>query len=661
LLFAIGLTFSLSGCKDLDGLELDIEDPEDGKKSGNGEKPDPGTEPAPTKPDVIDASNPSIKAKFGIDSTGTDGVKKTFNTLSAYIQAGGLEDENNVIRLGDWIDLEGGLTVGAYDGWGSFTATNTDLGSDKGYLLRLIVVGINSFHSGRGMIDSNTITQNGDTNGKYDITDNDATPHVVFQFQNIPVKHRMNSTDTNAGGYAASKMRSYVTGNFLAGLKNAGVPEGTLWAPKRIVSLRNGQGELEDLLWLPTEREMFGKNANSVSADETEENQARLEYYDSNGKRKKHLGDSSSMRYWLASPSYREVYSGVNRVFCAVGGTYGATDYNEAGAYHGCVPAFCVRGKKPEPGAEPAPTKPAVIENAANAPSIKAKFGIQSAGKVGVEDTFTTLHAYIQAGGLEDGVIKLEDWIDLEGGIEVGAYNGKGAFSYTPEQAKEPVTWTLADGDNYFSSRDKDPRGTRCRLIVVGINSFNGKNGNTTPHVVFQFQNIPVVTRKMNSGLTNAGGYAASEMRKYLVEVGNSGADPNDGKFLAGLLEAGVPEEALWAPKRFVSVKGAEPGELEDLLWLPTERELFGSNTYSVSADETEANQARLEYYDSNEKRLKFFVEDSVDIIDSYGGAWWTASPALADVFFCGIKSDGKLDTFNSYYEYGCVPAFCVR
>lgn len=52
------------------------------------------------------------------------------------------------------------------------------------------------------------------------------------------------------------------------------------------------------------------------------------------------------------------------------------------------------------------------------------------------------MYAYIQAGGLADNVIRLGGWIDLEGGITVGAY-GKGAFSYTPEEAVEPITWGL--------------------------------------------------------------------------------------------------------------------------------------------------------------------------------------------------------------------------
>jgi hypothetical protein len=205
------------------------------------------------------------------------------------------------------------------------------------------------------MTESNTITQNGDTNGQYAVTDNDNTPHVVFQFQNIPVTRRMNArveySSTNAGGYAASEMRRYLvevaedgdSGKFLEGLKNAGVPEEALWAPKRFVSDKgsgtdNRNTEISDLLWLPTEWELFGGNTTySVSADETEANQARLEYYDSAEARKKYRGEAKWYeRYWGASPANND------DMFCSFEHTGTALGFSASGAI-GCVPAFCVR------------------------------------------------------------------------------------------------------------------------------------------------------------------------------------------------------------------------------------------------------------------------------------------------------------------------------
>jgi hypothetical protein len=258
-------------------------------------------------------SNPgSLKEQFGIDTDGQEAVKDTFTALHEFIKAGGLENANtkDVIKLGDYIDLESGLAVDAYgegDNTGAFSSLNnedwnktiqlTASGTQypTGTLNRLIVVGINSFHSNRGVVNNGNTdapTYNGDENGQYKIEDNDDTSHVVFQFQNIPVNRRMNPTDSNTGGYPASEMRKYLVpikkgeseetegGNFLDGLIKAGVPKDVLWAPSRVMATSDTTTEtIKDLLWLPTEREISGTSSYAAKKGETAANQARLEYY----------------------------------------------------------------------------------------------------------------------------------------------------------------------------------------------------------------------------------------------------------------------------------------------------------------------------------------------------------------------------------------------
>jgi hypothetical protein len=288
----------------------------------------------------------SIKVAFDIGSTGTTGVVATFTALHNFIQNGGLVSEPDKIKLGDWIDLEGGLTVEAYAGEGGFSATNNAITASDlpfaGYVgksLRLIVVGINSFR-----------TKNG-----YTYPGGASPDHVVFQFQNLPTKHRMNPTITNQGGYSASEMRKYLVavgnqgGNFLTGLIAAGVPQSVLWAPTRRVA-NGGRGSsgtttINDLLWLPTEREMVGESSvlgNSVaSTSETAGNQARLEYYGDESQRRKFYDNSSQALhwYWLSSPYRYEANH-----FCAIGhpGINGValSDVVIAG---GVAPAFCVK------------------------------------------------------------------------------------------------------------------------------------------------------------------------------------------------------------------------------------------------------------------------------------------------------------------------------
>jgi hypothetical protein len=298
----------------------------------------------------------SLKAEFGITTTGTTGVRDTFNAVSNFIKNNSLNNQTK-IELGDYIDLEGGLTVAAHGG-SSFSGGPISISSGTGVgeaswrittlskpynpyydsvYLRLIVVGINSF------------------NGKNGNSKN----HIVFQFQNIPVVWRMNWTDTNYGGYASSDMRSYLTDNFLPGLTSAGVPEGVLWAPKRLMassysSSGSGTTQIEDKLWLPTEREMFGMSRYSNNSAETEANQGRLDYYYNGGtgsfaRRVKYSsGDLNSSgvptssygdgtRYWEASPS------SAGSSFCIVS-DYGHPDDRNSSSitFLGVAPAFCV-------------------------------------------------------------------------------------------------------------------------------------------------------------------------------------------------------------------------------------------------------------------------------------------------------------------------------
>jgi hypothetical protein len=254
----------------------------------------------------------SLKRKFGITTTGTAGVTDTFNALSQYIKGNEFGGANSIIELGDHIDLEAGLTLGT-----SRTITN------KPYL-RLIVVGINSFHSGKGV------------NGAYTVTANDATPHVVFHFKNIPYSNWMSGASNNF--YITSSARTYMIGTTLTSLINAGVPEEVLWAPTRYIanagSGATGRDTITDLLWLPTEREMFGSNTRSSSTYETAANQARLEYYSSDAMRKK-SGDNDG--YWMASPASSTTY-----YYCYVTSS-GGTAQNSASVNRGIVPAFCVK------------------------------------------------------------------------------------------------------------------------------------------------------------------------------------------------------------------------------------------------------------------------------------------------------------------------------
>jgi hypothetical protein len=101
--------------------------------------------------------------------------------------------------------------------------------------------------------------------------------------------------------------------------------------------------------------------------------------------------------------------------------------------------------------------------------------------------------------------------------------------------------------------------------------------------------------------------------------------------------------------------------EIQDKVWLPTEREMTGGKSYSNDTYETGTNQARLEYYTDNTRWFKY---------DSGGSSKWyyEASPGDADGAttngsFCAVDSFGRAShTFpHPYPPIGVVPAFCVK
>jgi hypothetical protein len=298
--------------------------------------------------------------------------------------------------------------------------------------------------------------------------------------------------------------------------------------------------------------------------------------------------------------------------------------------------------------------------------SIKNTFGITTTGQTAVTDSFNAVHAYLQsktaAQLAAEGLIQLGDYIDLEGGLAVDQY-----YTGSPVAANEGITEAQNNGEVNAANTQipGGDRGTLLRLIVVGINSFNAQapytgNGNgENAHLVFHFQNGGFARHRVNETDTNAGGYKETEVRKYLVGAGGPSADT--GNFYNGLVAAGVPASVFWAPKRY-GANGGGSGTttgadlIEDKLWLPTEREMFGERQWSHTTYETNANQARLEYYGDNASRIKYRGSDAYQI------QFRLASPSSSSTTgFTSVSLTGNALTGSASLGMTIVPAFCVR
>ncbi|GHU44850.1 hypothetical protein FACS1894190_16590 [Spirochaetia bacterium] len=300
---------------------------------------------------------------------------------------------------------------------------------------------------------------------------------------------------------------------------------------------------------------------------------------------------------------------------------------------------------------------PLIAAIKSNSPDLSIKLGVTTGGTrtpQNVNDTFEAIHNYLALGpevkertsgssemsqGLPTkiGGIELGDYIDLVS-LQIDSYQG------TIDAFSAPVNYSVSGN------------GKILRLIVVGINSFNqnpgtgyngGGNGNTA-HLVFQFQNT-TAKGSMTVSVASQPDYKESSMREYLTGDSN--------KFLVALINAGVPYGLMWAPRRIVGNHNGGTNELVDLVWLPTEREMFGNKTYSPNS-ETSANQARLAYYRDYNTRLK---ADSGSHIK-----YWTASTLIpqGNYAFTAVSDTGTPSFENvetSYPQLGIAPAFCVR
>jgi hypothetical protein len=276
--------------------------------------------------------------------------------------------------------------------------------------------------------------------------------------------------------------------------------------------------------------------------------------------------------------------------------------------------------------------------------NLKNKFDIAESGIAGVSAVFNALHEYIAAGHLSDANEK-----NIGVGDFVNLYSLAVADTVAPDYSRGSF--------NIMNAVLPYDRGSTLRLIVVGVNSYKGLNGNgdspAGDHLVFQFQNIPV-SRRMEATNTNAAGYTGSEMRKYLSPV--EGVE-DSGCFYQGLVKAGVPASVFYSPRRALS-NGTGIEIIEDPVWLPTAAEMnafaineaAGKPAPPVGEAEAQAAQPVFAYYNA----------DTINKYPTLGSrVYWTGSPDTQGGFITYINYFSPDSTLT--YALGVVPAFCVH
>ena len=181
------------------------------------------------------------------------------------------------------------------------------------------------------------------------------------------------------------------------------------------------------------------------------------------------------------------------------------------------------------------------------------------------------------------------------------------------------------------------------RLVNNTADMYERSDGSGSTGLVFQFEELYATTYKMNSSNTNSGGWNSSYMRSTVMPI----------------ILAQLPDD-LQAVLATVNIKGCNSGTSgtlntsADKLFLPAEREIFSSRTYSRTEEWNALKQ--WGYYAKN-------TAASYRIKKRSGTAttWWLRSPYSGSTYsFVNVYTSGYVNGNYASYAYGVAPGFCI-
>ena len=168
------------------------------------------------------------------------------------------------------------------------------------------------------VIDGNTITYNSTyenlraeivafdqyyRNGPADTTDH----HIIMQMKNSPLIHRMNANSTNAGGYIASELKTYLSNTVTGAIEDAiGISLKTI---QRILSTHGSWDWLSEKCFLPSEVECIGTKAWSDNYSYTVGNCRQWAMFQLRPDRLIKFYDGARQWWWTCSDSTSESIS----------------------------------------------------------------------------------------------------------------------------------------------------------------------------------------------------------------------------------------------------------------------------------------------------------------------------------------------------------------
>ena len=196
---------------------------------------------------------------------------------------------------------------------------------------------------------------------------------------------------------------------------------------------------------------------------------------------------------------------------------------------------------------------------------------------------------------------------------------------------------------------------------------------------------VTLTTNEINSGSNakEAGGYRVSHIRATLI--GKENSNPTIGyagdlnlsadKCLYSCIESDL--QNVITPKKIKYVTGsaindyALNDDISDKIWMFSEREVYGTGTYSGQTTEgigaTGVGYARFSNTESKYYLPAYGAGTSLSKgcygEDGISRTWWLRSPSLSGTIgIRGIDNAGALNSTRAYYSgYGLTFGFCIR
>lgn len=196
-----------------------------------------------------------------------------------------------------------------------------------------------------------------------------------------------------------------------------------------------------------------------------------------------------------------------------------------------------------------------------------------------------------------------------------------------------PDTWAVGD-QKAMTIGSKD-----YLIDIIGKNHDTYSDGSGTAPLTFQMHDCFEITYYMNSTDTTNGSWASCAMRSEGVPY----------------VFALMPSEVQAAIKEVdkLTSGGMYNNAIQttaDTLFLPSETEVVGSNSYGFSGE-----GSRYSYYSTSAKRIKY--------LNGTAKVWWLRSPQQSGTngysCFCCVNTAGASAALTASDSYGVPFAFC--